>query len=296
MPDAHAHHSDHDGTTIAIAALIGAAVIWGTATIGTKTALDTYAPFVLASLRWSLALAVLLPVLGWRKRRPVLDKRTAILGFTGIAAFNLFFNFGLQRTSAANGSLISGALPVVIALLSFVLLHERLPPIAFVGIAISIGGIVVTVMGKSLDTSFSGNVLMFGSVFVWALYSIYARQFMRGEDALAVMAGTALFGLVMMLPMAGYEVVADGFARPTVDVTLIVLYLALGPSLAGILFWSFGLTRIPASRASVFSNITPIVGILAAGLVLSEPITRYHIVGGGLVLVGVYLATRIRHR
>ena len=283
-----------DGTMIAIVALIGAATIWGTATIGTKAALDTLPPFALASIRWIIALSVMVPTLLNQGRRPVLDRRTMTLGFLGIAAFNFFFNFGLQRTSAANGSLISGALPVVIAALSFLILHERLPPIAFFGIALSITGIVVTVMGKSLDTSPLGNLLMFGSVITWALFSIYAREFVRGENQLAVTAGTAVFGLAMMLPFAVVELVRDGVGTIDLKVVLIVLYLGLGPSMAGILLWSFGLSRIPASQASVFSNLTPIIGILAAGIILNEPITKYHIVGAALVLTGVLLTTRPR--
>jgi len=285
-----------DGTAIAIASLVGAATIWGTATIGTKSALDTYPPFILASVRWMIALSVMTPTLLLRGGKPILDRRTALLGLCGITLFNLFFNFGLQRTSAANGSLISGALPVVIAFFAFLLFRERLGPIAVVGIALSIAGIVATVLGDSLDASLSGNLLIFGSVIVWALFSIYSRHYMQGEDAMAATMGTAVWGLLFMLPFAGQEFVTGDIAWPSLKVAAVVVYLGLGPSMAGILLWSFGLTRIPATQAGVFSNLTPIVGIAAAGIVLSEPITRYHIVGTILVLSGVLLTTWSRSR
>ncbi len=285
---------EHDGEALAIASLIGAATIWGTATIGTKTALESIPPFLLTELRWILAFSALFTMLWLRGKRPLLNRHTFILAILGIATFNFFFNFGLQRTSAANGSLISGALPVVIAIMSFFLLKERLPPIAWVGVCLSIVGIAVTLSGRTLDTSPLGNGLMIGSVFVWAGYSIYSRLHVRGEDAMTVTAGTAVFGLLLLIPLSLWEVVNDPMPDPTWKLTGIVLFLGLGPSLMGILFWSFGLTRVPASRAGVFSNLTPIVGIISAGLILGEPITRYHIIGGAMVLGGVLLTTLTR--
>jgi len=55
--------------------------------------------------------------------------------------------------------------------------------------------------------------------------------------------------------------------------------------------WVFALTRVPASQASVFSNLTPIVGIVLAGLILDEEITKYHVIGSILVIAGVLLTT-----
>lgn len=280
-----------DSRTIAVLALVGAATIWGTAAIGTKTALETYPIFVLACARWVVSLAAMAPILRLRRIRPVIDRRTALLGLTGILGFQYFFSAGLERTTAANGSLISGALAAVVATLSFLFLKERLKPIWALGIALSMIGVAATVLGATLDASVLGNLLVFCSVLAWAIYTIGNREWLRGENPMAVTVGAALFGLMYMLPLAAVEAVHDTPDMPSLGLAAIVVYLSLGPSMGAILLWTFALTRVPASQAAVFSNLTPIVGIAAAGLILKEPITRYHVIGSVLVVLGVWLTT-----
>jgi drug/metabolite transporter (DMT)-like permease len=203
----------------------------------------------------------------------------------------MFFTFGLERTSAANGSLISGALPVVIASISFLILRERLPVLAVIGIVASMVGVAITILGATLDASILGNVLIFGAVLSWAIYTIYNRQRLRGENTLSIVAGSAIFGLLMMAPLATVEWIRDSPPVPDLKEAAIIVYLSLGPAIGANFLWVFALSRVSASQAAVFSNVSPIVGIGLAGLILDEPITRYHVIGSILVLLGVFLTT-----
>jgi drug/metabolite transporter (DMT)-like permease len=280
-----------EGESVAYLALITTAVIWGTTAIGIKVALETYQPFILSVGRWLISLAIMLPMMRRFGIRPILDRRTFVLGLFGILGFNAFFTLGLERTTAANGSLINGALPVVVALLSFLLLGERLAPIRISGIVISMIGVAITVLGATLDASVLGNVLIFGAVLSWAIYTIYNRERMKGENTMGIIAGSALFGVAMMIPLAALEWAQETPETPTLKLAAIILYLSLGPAMAANYMWVFALTRVPASQAAVFSNLTPIVGIVLAGLILDEPITVYHVVGSILVIAGVLLTT-----
>ena len=280
-----------EGESVAYLALITTAVIWGTTAIGIKVALETYQPFILSVGRWLISLAIMLPMMRRFGIRPILDRRTFVLGLFGILGFNAFFTLGLERTTAANGSLINGALPVVVALLSFLLLGERLAPIRISGIVISMIGVAITILGATLDASVLGNVLIFGAVLSWAVYTIYNRERMKGENTMGIIAGSALFGVAMMIPLAALEWAQETPETPTLKLAAIILYLSLGPAMAANYMWVFALTRVPASQAAVFSNLTPIVGIVLAGLILDEPITVYHVVGSILVIAGVLLTT-----
>jgi drug/metabolite transporter (DMT)-like permease len=280
-----------EGETVAYLALVATAVIWGTTAIGIKVALETYPPFILSVGRWLISLAIMLPMMRRFGVRPILDRRTFVLGLFGILGFNAFFTLGLERTTAANGSLINGALPVVVAFLSFLLLSERLAPVRILGIVISMVGVAVTVLGATLDASVLGNVLIFGAVLSWAVYTIYNRERMKGENTMGIIAGSALFGVTMMVPLAAIEWAQETPEAPSLKLVAIILYLSLGPAMAANYMWVFALTRVPASQAAVFSNLTPIVGIVLAGLILDEPITKYHVVGSILVIAGVLLTT-----
>lgn len=284
--------SDHqEANSIAYLALIITATIWGTTAIGTKVALDTYPPFILSTGRWLISLAIMIPLVRRMGIQPILDRRTALLGFLGIFGFNLFFTFGLERTTAANGSLINGALPVVVALISYLFLNERLAPVRLVGIVVSMIGVVFTVLGATLDASVAGNVLIFAAVLAWAIYTVYNRQRLRGENSAGIIAGSAIFGVPMMIPFAVLEGIRDTPPMPGLGLAAIVIYLAIGPAMGANFLWVFALERVPASQAAVFSNVTPIVGIVLAGALLDEPITRYHVIGALLVICGVLLTT-----
>ena len=280
-----------DSESIAYVALLATATIWGTTAIGLKVALETYQPFILTVGRWLISLTILIVVMRRLGVRPILDRRTAFLGLFGIFGFNAFFTFGLERTTAANGSLISGALPVVVALISFLVLGERLDAIKVIGIGLSLLGVLVTVLGATLDASILGNVLVFGAVLSWSIYTIFNRERMRGEDTMAIIAGSALFGTLMMVPLAAIEWLQETPSAPSLSLAAIIVYLAIGPAMLANIFWVFALERVPASQAAVVSNLTPIVGIAAAGIILDEPITRFHVIGSVLVICGVLLAT-----
>jgi drug/metabolite transporter (DMT)-like permease len=281
--------------TAAYLALLATATIWGTTPVGAKSALDTYSPFTLSIGRWLIALAVILVLMRRAGVRPILDWRTGVLGLFGIFGFNAFFTFGLERTSAANGALLGGALPVVVAVISFLVLGERLSPLRWSGIAMSMVGVAVTVLGATLDASVLGNVLVFCAVLSWAIYTIFQRQRLRGEPIMGIISGSAMIGMVLMIPFAVAEWLGGAPPAPSLGLAVVILYLSLGPALAANYMWVFALGRVPASLAAVFSNLAPIVGIVAAGVILDEPITRYHVLGGLLVIIGVLMTTLRRH-
>jgi drug/metabolite transporter (DMT)-like permease len=277
--------------TAAYIALLATATIWGTTPVGTKSALDTYTPFILSIGRWLIALGVVLLLMRRAGVRPILDWRTGVLGLFGIFGFNVFFTFGLGRTSAANGALLGGALPVVVAVISFLVLGERLSPLRWSGIALSMIGVVVTVLGATLNASVLGNVLVFCAVLSWSIYTIFQRERLRGEPIMGIISGSAIIGMALMIPFAAAEWFRDAPPAPSLGLAVVILYLSLGPALAANYMWVFALGRVPASLAAVFSNLAPIVGIVAAGVILDEPITRYHVLGSLLVILGVLLTT-----
>ena len=108
---------------------------------------------------------------------------------------------------------------------------------------------------------------------------------------MGIIAGSALFGTLMMLPLAAAEWLQETPPSPDLGLVAIIVYLAIGPAMLANYLWVYALKRVPASQAAVVSNLTPVVGIAAAGIVLSEPITRFHVIGSVLVICGVLLTS-----
>src|SRR6266850_464991 len=134
-----------------------------------------------------------------------------------------------------------------------------------------------------------GDVLLVLSGVAYASYSLLGRTVLSETNAAAITTRSIIWGAVVMAPLAGLEWAAG--ARPSLTPSAIVgtLYLALVISAGAYLVWNWALARVEASRAAPFLTIQPVVGALLGAVVLGEPVTRFTAMGGGLVVLGLWM-------
>ncbi len=276
---------------LAILALIGANVIWGSTFVALKPVLDRVPPLTVASLRFAIALAILLPLVYLVGDRPARGRGPLLMGLTGVFLLYLCQNVGLQYSSAANGALIHGGIPVLTALLAAAFLGERLGGRNLAGVLASLVGVALIVLpGTDLGLSALGNALLLASALSIAAYLVIGRRTFPAAGSLAVVAGAACYGFLMLLPATAVELAVGGMDRPTAGDLLRLLYLGAGASALAFLLWAYGLRQFEAGRAATFANLNPLVGVALAALLLGEPVTHAQLGGGALVLAGVWLA------
>lgn len=267
--------------------LVGAIVIWGATFVGSKVALRHLAPSELAFLRQAFGLPPLL-WLAWRARRLLLPVRYLLpLAATGMVGFFLFANLGLERASASVGGLVQGLAPAVIAVLAVTFLRERPMPRVTAGIVLALAGAAVLAWGTVHVGSSLGLVFLFLSVTSWAAYTVIGRSL--GDRVTAVEA--------TVLPVA-FSVLVFSFgplferwrAAPagTFALAAVIGFFGSGVSYA---MWSYGIARVPAARAGVYSNLVPVVAVVLAWAVLGESLSPRQLAGGAVVLVGAVLAS-----
>jgi drug/metabolite transporter (DMT)-like permease len=252
-------------------------------------------PLTLATSRFAIALLVLLPVLARTGRRPILNRKTAVMGFSGVFVVYFCQNLGLQYTSASNGALIHGGIPVFTVLFAAVVLGERLGKRRLIGLGLAVVGVAVVVLfggGGQLDVSVMGDGLVLLSAFGLAAYFVLGRRAFPGGSSLELVAGVAVWGLLFLLPASGIEIGVVGVARPTVDDVLGLLYLGAAASALAFMLWAHGLRHMEAGQASVFANLNPLVGVAVAAALLGDHVGPAQIVGGLLTLAGVWFVTR----
>ncbi len=279
----------------AIIALIAANVVWGTTFVVTKPLLERIPPLTVATTRFAVAVAILVPLLLLTGRRPALGRMPALMGFVGVFLVYLCQNAGLEYTTAANGALIHGGIPALTAVLAALLVGERLSGRNAAGIAASLVGVTAVVAltpGAEFGISALGDALVLASALALAGYFVVGRRAFAGCDPVALAAGVASFGLLFLLPASAAELVVRGMAQPTVGDVLGLLYLGAGASALAFVLWGYGLRHLAAGRAAAFANLTPLVGVGVAALLLGEPISAVQLGGGLLILGGVWLATR----
>ena len=286
----------------AIALLVVAMLIWGSAFAVTKQSLAEVPPVSLAFLRFvvaSLLLSYLVARNGGLVRlpRPAPVGTIALMGATGVFLYYIVYNFSLSYTGAAQGALVQSFIPIVTALLAFFFLKEPLSKIRLFGIAISIGGIFLILAasnaGADAPNPLAGNLLMLAAVVLWSAYTILAKR-LAHLDQLVVTAGASIVGTVLLAPAALIEIIVVGLPQVSVSGWASVVYLGAFSSAAAMLLYNRSLHYLSASQTTNFLNLMPLVAVLTAVAFLGESVTFPQIAGGALVLIGVWISLQKR--
>lgn len=217
------------------------------------------------------------------------------LGSTGVFAYNLFFFNGLTLIEASRAALIIALNPVAITLCSALVYREALPLSRMIGIALSVvGAMVVITKGHPLQILSGGvgrgELLIFGCVLSWTLYSIIGKVAMRGLSPLAAVTWSSMAGtLLLLIPVLYYGVLPQALDFSW-SVWGSLGYLGLFGTVVGFLWYFQGIQTIGPSRAAVFINFVPVNGVLLSTLLLGETLDISVLGGGLLVVCGAYLA------
>jgi drug/metabolite transporter (DMT)-like permease len=263
---------------------------------------QTIPPIALSFWRWALALLILLPF-AWsrlRGQRGTLRRHWAVLSLLavlGVTNYNTFAYLGLQTTTATNAVLLVSTTPVLIPVLSFLLLGQRIGLRQAAGILLSLAGVAVIVARGELGALgalglASGDLWILAAVVSWALYSVCLRWRPAHLDPLALLAVTMAIGLVPLVPLYGWEL-GQGLGFQLNPVTLAAIgYVALFPSILAYVFWNRAVAQLGANRTGQFLHLVPAFGALLAMPLLGERLHPFHLVGIGLIGAGIVLATR----
>lgn len=284
------------------AKLVFASALWGGGVVASKLATAALPSFTAAGLRTAIASLVFLPLILLVDRdRPRLDRRDLrlffLLGAFGFFGFNAIYFIALKHSTASHSALVTGAGPILTALLSVALISERLGAGKLVGIGISTLGVAVVVAssagGLGGEATVLGDVLLIAAQVVWVLYTIYSRFAMQRFSPIAVTGYSCFFGAALLAPLAALT----DFSLPVLQAAPAGVWLAIGYSstasmVLAYVLWNVGVKKIGATRTAVFTNLTPIWGVLLSAPIAGETIGIYHVIAGVLIIGGVWLTNR----
>ncbi len=272
-------------------------LIWGSTFVITKVVLREISPLTLTFVRFAIAFAVLGPLAARQgfRLRDIFRPTFLLFGLTGTTLFYAFQNLGLAYTSVSSTVLIQSGIPAITAVLAVIFLKERLGPRQIFGIGLVTLGVVLvglTSSGPSADSAnpVLGNLLIFGSALAWAVYTIQGRKLVADLPALVMTAASTGAGLIFLLPFAAWETAGTGLPHLSPGGLLGIAYLGLVASGLTMFLWNYALHFLPASVASPYINLIPIIGLAGAYLLGEQP-PLAQILGGALALVGVWLSS-----
>ena len=285
---------------LTVLGLVGATAGWGVGATMTRLAVEELAPLTTTCLRFGLGALLLLGVLIWRGDvRAVPSRRDWLplvgLGLLGVTAFGALYTTGLQWTGAAEGTLIQGMSPLLTLLLAALLVGEPVRRgqvlgglTAFVGLGVLLlGG--TAAWGGGADR-LVGDLVLCGACLCWTGYNVSVRltagRLRLGESS----AYALLIGTVLLIPFAAFEPARVPLARVSPTAWLAVGYLALISTCLAYIWWNDGIRKIGAGRASTFSFVGPVAAMLSAAPLLGEGPGPAQLIGGALILGGLFVA------
>jgi drug/metabolite transporter (DMT)-like permease len=265
-----------------------------------KALVIVFPVFLLAGLRFAIAAVAMAPWLRRPAGEAVLDSRGQRLvfleSFFGNFLFSIFMLYGMRQSSALAAGVIMAALPAVVALLSWLLLGERIGARIGAAIACAITGIALVALARDAEGglasgSLAGSALLLAAVTCEALYVVIGKKLTASLGPKRISALINLWGLVLVAPLALWQLV--DFSPRYIDGSywaLLFVY-AIAASVVTVWLWMTGMRNVPAASAGIFTVFLPVSAAAVGVAFYDERFTAMQIAAFALALGGVMLAT-----
>ena len=272
-------------------------LVWGFNFAVMKLAYRSFHPMVFNAVRFTIAsvtMMFLLKLQGVTLHIEREDMKAVIwLGFLGNPLYQFFFAFGLERTRAGNAGLLMALTPIFAYLIGILMKRERFSPGVLAGIILSLCGVAAIVFFSSTGISFTGtwrgDLMMITAAFLWGWYSADATRLLVKYGTLRLTVGTIVTGTAMMVPLSIPWLLNQNWSGIDQTAWLSLAYSAFLSIVYCYFLWGYGLREIGVSHTAVFSNVTPIIALLAGWLLLGEQPSPAQLIGVVLVVTGVFM-------
>lgn len=278
--------------------LFAVSLLWGFNYVASAYLLRDFSPIFLSYSRLLLTSLFLVSVafINRKMRRPTKGEWIILLfaGLFGTLFNQVFYFLGLQDSTAGNASLIIALSPVATTLLARMFLGEAITVRKVTGAGLALAGVALIVLfgGASVGIS-RGDLFLLLAMLALSVSLLFIRKLSATMPSYDITILATVIGTVLMTPAAVWEA-SQGQLHISLHASMwivLALVAVIGQGLAGF-WWNQGISVVGASASSMFMNIPPFVAIVVAYLVLGDAIRAAQIVGGILILAGVFLASR----
>jgi drug/metabolite transporter (DMT)-like permease len=265
--------------------LVLAGIVWGSSFPVITYALRDVSPLLFLVLRFALAFVLLLPRYRSLDRLKTLFSRDLVLiSIPNSLAFILQYK-AQQLTTASKTALFVNSSPLFVAVLSAVLLKDRLTPRQMVAMIVAFSGVVVTSTGldfSDLSSINVGDVLCIVAGICWAVFVVYSQGMVKKHGAYNVSQALCFWTAVTAAPFVGFEEVR--FSAPALPA---LVYLCLVTTILAYYLYLRGVRSVPALSTSIVILVEVVVAFLISHFLLGESFSGVETAGVVLVMAGV---------
>ena len=283
-------------------AAAGAYTIFGFSYLFSKMALDITEPMILLCARFTVTFILLnVPVLTRVLKLDLRGKNLLgpiLLGILQPVLYFILENYGLKYTTTSFTGMISAISPIFTAALGAFLLRERPTGRQWLGIVISILGVIlVSVGGTGGQNTVGGCLCLLAAYFVGSFYSLYVRKLSRQFTPfeLTYVMFTVGFAFFAVLAFAQYRGETVGMLTDALghgQFTASILYLGGLASCGAYMMANYSLSRLTVARSTIFGNFGTVVSVLAGVVIMGDEFTWISAVAFGLIMGGIWVVNK----
>jgi len=259
-------------------------------------------PMAMTFFRWLFAILILAPFARPHDCRdwPVIRahwKTMVALGALGVGTHNGLSYLGLNYTTATNGVILNSFIPVMIIMLSWLFLRERLTLLQAAGVVISLTGVLTVLCKGSLDALLefrlnAGDLIIIASMAMWAIYTIGLRWRPPGISMLSFLLAVAVVGDLCVLPLWLGEMALGRYIVWSWTNAAALVAVATFSSVLAYILWNRGVEAVGANVAGLFVHLMPVYGVVLAWLFLGERMAAFQVAGIALILARIWVTSR----
>ncbi len=279
-----------------------AVVVWGASFIATKIAVGQISPIAVVWIRFAMGIPIMFAAVAMRKQFAFPKGSEwlyfSLLGFLGISLHQWLQSNGLQTAQATTTAWIVATSPAFIAVLAWLVLKEKLNLLQSSGIVLAMIGVLVVVSRGNLSSLVVGKFGTVGDFLIlissvnWAVVSILSRRGLREHPSTM---------LTFWMMTIGWLIVSAAFVAgknyteiPNLDARgwWALIYLGIFTTGLAYIAWFDALASLPAAQTGAFLFLEPPSSMIVAAIVLNERVTPAAILGGAVILFGIWLVNR----
>ncbi len=272
-------------------------LIWGTTFIASKMLLTEFTPFQIMFMRFLVAYVVLFVMN--HKLHKIIWKDEIMFCLLAIFGSTLYFiceNIALTYTLASNVGIIIALAPILTALSAhFTTKDERLHKGIFYGFCIAFIGVIFVVFNGTvlLKLNPMGDILSFLAAVMWAVYSTLLKRCVHKYDGIYLTRRVVFYAILTTLPLVVME--NKRFPLETLkEPKLFLSLMLLGILGSGICYvtWNYAIKWLGIVITNNYIYLNPFVTMIAAGILLGEPVTIMGLLGAVLIIGGIIVSDR----
>jgi drug/metabolite transporter (DMT)-like permease len=283
-----------------VLASAAASVITGTALVATRYVVPQTDGLTVATLRYLVAAACLLPLVPifFRFNIPLRDLvPIAVLGVIYFCIFPWCISAAMQYTTASGGAIVLACTPAVTLLFASLQGSEVWSVRKGLGVALAIAGAGVAIVGAAAPlgaSTWHGDMLMVFATIFGALYAVLSKPYLTKYPPLTVTAVAMGSGALALLAVWIVQDVSAGAPQLDGPGWISILYIGIAGGALSFFLYAWALRRTAATVTMILLPLNPIAALVAGALWLGEPLTVWLFVGLALVVAGIVMVVNVR--